>query len=64
MPQIKLEHVKKKQIIMSTAEILTLTSYLGMLVGDLVHADDPLGIFYGLIVSILKLLLNRIFKLE
>lgn len=49
---------------MSTAEILTLTSYLGMLVGDLVHADDPLGIFYGLIVSILKLLLNRIFKLE
>lgn len=61
MPLIKLEHLRKKQIIMSASEMLALTVYFGILVGDLVPDEEPIWNFYILLVKIVDILLERLF---
>lgn len=56
MPQIKGDHLKKRHLIISAAEMLSLAAYLGILIGDLIPDHDPLWIFYSLIVEILDIL--------
>lgn len=63
IPQIKLDHLKKKHIIMSAAEMLALTSYFGILVGDLISDHEQSWTLYTLIREILDILLSRTFNL-
>lgn len=62
MPQIKGDHLKKKHLIMSASEMLSLTAYFGILVGDLIPEDEPVWNFYALIFEILEILLGRSFS--
>lgn len=61
MPQIKQEHLKKNLIIISASEMMSLTLYFGILVGDLVPEDDDVWKFYSLTAHLLENLLARSF---
>ncbi|CAH1184033.1 unnamed protein product [Phaedon cochleariae] len=61
MPQIKQEHMKKKIIIISASEMMSLILYFGILVGDLVPEDDNVWKLYSLTTHILENLLARSF---
>lgn len=62
MPQIKSDHLKKKQLIMSASEMLALTVYFGLLIGDLVPPTEQIWSFYILILQIIDILLQRHFS--
>lgn len=62
MPQIKPEHLKKKIIIISASEMMSLVAYFGIIVGDLVPENDEVWNFYILTVQILNNLLSRSFS--
>lgn len=47
---------------MSSSEMLTLTTYFGILLGDLVPENEPSWIFYAIILEILEILLGRFFS--
>lgn len=64
MPSIKHEHLKEKQLIMSASEMLSLSVYFGILVGDLVPQLDPAWTFYLILREMIELLLSRSFTLE
>lgn len=64
MPQIKSEHLKKKHLIMSASEMLALTVYFGLLVGDLVPETEPVWRFYILILQLIDILLQRQFSTD
>lgn len=64
MPQIKLTHLKNKCIIISASEMLSLSSYFGVLVGDLVPQEEPTWRFYVLIIEIMDILLSRQYTKE
>lgn len=64
MPQIKQEHLRRNVIVISASEMLSLTLYLGVLVGDLIPNEDPVWRFYTLTVEMLDNLLARSFSAE
>lgn len=61
MPQIKLQHLKNKCIIISASEMLSLTVYFGILIGDLVSSDEPAWRLYILLFEIMEILLGDCF---
>lgn len=62
IPQIKQEHLKKNMIVISASEMMALTLYLGVLIGDLVPEYDSVWIFYTVTVQILENLLAESFS--
>lgn len=61
-PQIKFDHLRKKQLIMSASEMLAFTAYFGILVGDLVPETELVWKFYIMDLQILDILLERQFS--
>ncbi|CAG9761272.1 unnamed protein product [Ceutorhynchus assimilis] len=61
MPQIKMTHLKNKCIVISAAEMLSLTTYFGVLIGDLVPSEEPTWKFYVKIFEMMEILLSRYF---
>lgn len=59
IPLIISEHLKKKYIIMSASEMLALTTYLSILIGDLIPSDEPVWDFYIILYKMLDVLLSR-----
>lgn len=61
MPLIKNDHLKKKYLVMSASEMLSLSLYFGVLVGDLVDSNEPTWEFYKVMREMLELMLCRSF---
>lgn len=61
MPQIKADQLKKNHLIMSASEMLSLSAYFGILVGDLIREDEPAWNFYT-IIEMLEILLSSSFS--
>lgn len=59
--QIRLSQLKNNKLVMSSAEMLSLTVYFGVLIGDLVPENDPSWHFYSIILELLDILLSRSF---
>lgn len=59
LPEIKSDHLRKKHLVMSAAEMMSFTVYFGILVGYLVLEDEETWVFYILVQKIVEILLSR-----
>lgn len=59
IPLLISEHLKKKYITMSASEMLALTIYFCILIGDLVPSSEPVWDFYILLHKILNIFLSK-----
>lgn len=59
IPSICSQHLKKKYIIMSASEMLGLTIYFGILVGDLIPSSEPVWDFYILLCNMLNIIFAK-----
>lgn len=59
IPLINFQHLKKRYIIMSASEMLALTTYFCILVGDLIPLHEPVWNFYILLYKMLDILLSK-----
>lgn len=59
IPLITSRYLKKKYIIISGSEMLALTIYFCILVGDLVPLSEPVWDFYILLYKMLNILLAK-----
>lgn len=59
IPQLKFEHIKKKYIIISATEMMSLAIYFGVIIGDLIPNDDEVWHLHILNYKILDILLSQ-----